>query len=192
MIKKQKSQSEGQLRIIGGQWRSRKITFMDAQGLRPTPDRVRETLFNWLAPHIEGASVLDVFTGSGALFFEALSRGAKHALALDTNPQVIKSLQYHLTLLDCSHAHVQLKNATAFLEQPSNQCFDIVFLDPPFHQNLLQPCCQLLESQHWLTEQAWIYTECEESNQQLQLPANWQLYREKKAGQVHYALWHRV
>lgn len=106
----------GQLRIIGGEWGSRRLTFPDAPGLRPTPDRVRETLFNWLAPYIAGARVLDVFTGSGALYFEALSRGASMGLALDSNAAAIASLRQNLNALNCTSGQVSQTDALRHLE----------------------------------------------------------------------------
>ncbi len=181
----------GQLRIIGGQWRSRRFTFPNAEGLRPTPDRVRETLFNWLAPYVCGARVLDAFTGSGALYLEALSRGASTALALDLNEQAIQSLRQHLASLQCSHSQLLQNDALRYLEQQTATPFDLVFLDPPFGHDLLAPCCHLLEQRGWLAEQAWIYTESETSPATLSLPKHWRLHREKQAGQVHYALWQR-
>lgn len=181
----------GQLRIIGGQWRSRRFSFPDGPGLRPTPDRVRETLFNWLAPHIEGAHVLDPFAGSGALLLEALSRGAASGLACDFNPASVASLRGHLATLQCDIADVRHGDALQLLAgQPLRQ-YDIALLDPPFHQNLLQSACQLLETQSWLAPDAWIYTESENLPSSLGLPGNWRLHREKHTGQVHYALWQR-
>lgn len=181
----------GQLRIIGGEWGSRKLSFPNAQGLRPTPDRVRETLFNWLAPHIVGAKVLDVFTGSGALFLEALSRGAAMAVALDSNREAISSLREHLGTLRCSVGDVQQTDALRYLAGTPPHTFDVVFLDPPFHQDLLKNACDLLEQGQWLTDNAWIYTESEKRPSELGLPANWRLHREQKAGQVYYTLWQR-
>src|SRR3989338_3194002 len=108
---------DGQLRIIGGQWRSRQFDFPMAHGLRPTPNRVRETLFNWLAPYVEGAKVLDVFAGSGALFLEALSRGAGSALALDLNSAAINSLRGHLLTLRCDNGQLLQTDALRHLEQ---------------------------------------------------------------------------
>ena len=182
----------GQLRIIAGQWRSRRLPVADGPGLRPTPDRVRETLFNWLAPYIEGARVLDPFTGAGALTLEALSRGAQSALALDLNSQSISNLKANLQLLQCNQAQVLQTDALAYLGQTASNSHDVVFLDPPFHQNLLHDACQLLENNGWLAAQAWIYTESETAPSALGLPANWRLHREKKAGVVHYALWERM
>jgi 16S rRNA (guanine966-N2)-methyltransferase len=183
---------DGQLRIIGGQWRSRQFNFPMAAGLRPTPNRVRETLFNWLAPYIEGAKVLDLFAGSGALFLEALSRGAGSALALDLNPTAISSLRDHLHTLNCDNGQLQQTNALLYLENPAAVTFDLVFLDPPFSQNLLLPACTLLEQNGWLAADAWVYTESENPPSGLGIPGNWRLHREQKAGQVYYALWQRT
>lgn len=182
---------QGQLRIIGGLWRSRRFAFPDAEGLRPTPDRVRETLFNWLAPYVSGARVLDPFTGSGALYLEALSRGAGMALALDVNANAIASLRHHLDTLKCGQGQLLQSDALRYLETQSPVAFDLVFLDPPFNRNLLQPACEVLERKGWLGERAWIYTESETAPSGLGLPTNWRLHREKKAGQVYYALWER-
>ena len=183
---------QGQLRIIAGQWRSRQFDFPMAHGLRPTPNRVRETLFNWLAPYIEGARVLDLFTGSGALFLEALSRGAGSALALDMNPAAINSLRDHLQTLRCENGTLLNSDALVYLQQVPTTPYDLVFLDPPFGQDLLQPACSLLEEKSWLAPRAWIYTESENPPSTLGLPGNWRLHREQKAGQVHYALWQRT
>ncbi|MES2818880.1 MAG: 16S rRNA (guanine(966)-N(2))-methyltransferase RsmD [Pseudomonadota bacterium] len=182
---------QGQLRIIGGQWRSRQFSFPMEHGLRPTPNRVRETLFNWLAPHIEGAKVFDPFAGSGALYLEALSRGASMALALDLNAQAIASLRQTLDTLNCSNGQLLQTDALRYLENQPSTAFDLVFLDPPFSQNLLLPACGLLEEKGWLAAHAWVYTESENAPSGLGLPANWRLHREQKAGQVHYALWQR-
>ena len=182
---------QGQLRIIGGQWRSRQFDFPMAHGLRPTPNRVRETLFNWLAPYVEGAKVLDVFAGSGALFLEALSRGAGSALALDLNSAAINSLRGHLLTLRCDNGQLLQTDALRHLEQQPAPPFDLVFLDPPFSQGLLLPACTLLEEKGWLASDAWVYTESENPPSSLGLPGNWRLHREQKAGQVYYALWER-
>ena len=182
---------QGQLRIIGGEWRSRRFAFPDGPGLRPTPDRVRETLFNWLAPYVEGAHVLDPFAGSGALLLEALSRGAASGLACDLNPASVNALRGHLATLQCSAGEIQLGDALQLLARPAPRCFDIVLLDPPFHKDLLQAACTLLEAQGWLAADAWVYTESETPPSTLGLPGNWRLHREKHTGQVHYALWQR-
>lgn len=184
--------TSSQIRIIGGEWRSRKLTVPDAPGLRPTPDRVRETLFNWLASYIGGARVLDAFTGSGALFLEALSRGASSGIALDLNTEAINNLRRNLELLDCDSAEVIRTDALQYLGSAAEQGFDIVLLDPPFHQDLLLNACQLLEANNWLNERAWIYTESEQAPSSLAVPNTWRLHREKHTGQVHYALWQKL
>ncbi|MFG0381887.1 16S rRNA (guanine(966)-N(2))-methyltransferase RsmD [Pseudomonas sp. zbq_18] len=181
----------GQLRIIGGEWRSRQFYFPMAHGLRPTPNRVRETLFNWLAPYVPGAQVLDCFTGSGALFLEALSRGASRALALDSNGNALAALRQTLTTLKCENGQLLQTNALQYLENQAATPYDLIFLDPPFGQDLLRPACELLEEKGWLAQDAWIYTESEAAPSALGLPGNWRLHREQKAGQVYYSLWQR-
>jgi 16S rRNA (guanine966-N2)-methyltransferase len=183
--------SQGQLRIIGGDWRSRRLSFPDAPGLRPTPDRVRETLFNWLAPYVGAARVLDPFAGSGALLLEALSRGASRGLALELNPAAVSALRGNLELLRAGNGEVRQTDALQHLQDAAAEPFDLVFLDPPFHKDLLAPACQLLEERGWLAPRAWIYTESENAPSSLGLPGNWRLHREKHTGQVHYALWQR-
>ncbi|MDY0249784.1 MAG: 16S rRNA (guanine(966)-N(2))-methyltransferase RsmD [Pseudomonas sp.] len=179
------------VRIIGGEWRSRKVSVPEVPGLRPTPDRVRETLFNWLAPTIQGARVFDAFTGSGALFLEALSRGASTALALDLNTDAVSNLRRNLALLECDNAQVLRTDALQYLSRPAEQGFDIVLLDPPFHQDLLLSACELLDRNGWLNDRAWIYTESEQAPSSLGVPSTWRLHREKHTGQVHYALWQK-
>ena len=181
-----------QLRIIAGEWRSRRFTFTEQPGLRPTPDRVRETLFNWLSGRVEGSRCLDPFAGSGALTLEALSRGAAYALACDSSRDVVNTLRGHLQTLDCTHADIQQQDALAFLAGSPEKPYDLVFLDPPFHQGLLAPSCAALEANGWLTANAWIYTESELRPTQLERPSNWSLHREKRAGQVWYSLWQRT
>lgn len=177
------------LRIIAGKWRGRKVPFPDGEGLRPTSDRIRETLFNWLAPVINGANCLDLFSGSGALSLEALSRGAAQATLLDANNQATRQLQKNLTDLECSNAQVITTNSLKWLQekQTGENRFDVVFLDPPFNQQLLAPTCELLEEKQLIAEESYIYIETEASLA-LQIPDNWRILREKKAGQVAYYL----
>ncbi|AYC31109.1 16S rRNA (guanine(966)-N(2))-methyltransferase RsmD [Pseudomonas cavernae] len=182
---------QGELRIIGGAWRSRKFSFPMAHGLRPTPNRVRETLFNWLAPYVAGAKVLDLFAGSGALYLEALSRGAGSALAVDTHMAAIASLRQTLATLKCDNGQLLHGDGLRHLESQPATPFDLVFLDPPFGHDLLESACTLLEAKGWLAADAWIYTESEAAPSSLALPSNWRLHREQKAGQVYYALWQR-
>ncbi len=176
-----------QLRIIGGTWRSRKVSFPDVEGLRPSPDRVRETLFNWLAPIISGARCLDLFTGSGALGLEALSRGAGAVVFVDRDSRVISQLQENLKLLKAEGASVVSADALSYLQRPA-QPFDIVFLDPPFRRELLAPCCEALEQGGWLSANAYIYLEAERALGTPALPAGWELLRSKSAGEVGYHL----
>lgn len=186
-----KQNKPSQLRIIAGEWRSRRFSFTEQPGLRPTPDRVRETLFNWLNAHIEGARCLDLFTGSGALTLEALSRGARHVLACDLSREVVASLRGHMQTLGCDRAEIRQQDALALLASPPSEPFDLIFVDPPFHQELLEPACAALEQNGWLSTDALIYTESESAPEQLCIPANWQAHRQKKAGQVWYSLWQR-
>lgn len=178
------------LRIIGGEWRSRKIRFPDLPQLRPTPDRVRETLFNWLMPVIEGARCLDLFAGSGALGLEALSRGAAEVVFVDRDKQVLEYLRATFSLLKTEHASVVQADALSYLAS-TPQSFDIVFLDPPFNAELVLPCCTALETQAWLTPRAYIYIETASQTPLTGLPANWHVLREKTAGQVCYRLLQR-
>lgn len=177
-----------QLRIIGGQWRGRKLHFPSLPGLRPTGDRIRETLFNWLQADIVGARCLDVFAGSGALGFEAVSRGAQSALLLEQHPLACQHLNAHVALLKTTSVEVRAMDALAFLQQAPVQAFNGVFLDPPFAHNLWQPVVDALLARPWLAPGAWIYVE---SGPQLVLntPPHWQLHRQKMAGSVQYRLY---
>ncbi|MDE1465047.1 16S rRNA (guanine(966)-N(2))-methyltransferase RsmD [Spartinivicinus poritis] len=181
------------LRIIGGQWRSRKLAIPDLPGLRPTTDRVRETLFNWLMQAIPGANCLDAYSGTGALGLEALSRGAKFVQFIETSPAAAQQLSQHLSQLQVSRDDANITNTDAvmWLSQPGNQQFDVVFLDPPFHQGLLNQTCQLLETGDWLAADAYIYVEAEQDLTTLQVPACWQIHRQKQAGQVCFYLFKR-
>lgn len=172
-----------QLRIIGGTWRSRRLDFPDVEGLRPTPDRVRETLFNWLMPVIHGARCLDLFSGSGALGLEALSRGAASVVLLDRDPRVIATLRKHLATLNAEGAVLYQQSALDYLQGESTP-FDVIFLDPPFRQGLLPPVMELLNTHGWLAPGARIYIEQESEQPMASLPEGWELLRELKAGQV--------
>lgn len=184
------SVSAGQIRIIGGQWRGRKLPVPDSAGLRPTTDRVRETLFNWLAPDIQEARCLDCFAGSGALGLEALSRYAASATLLELERSVAQQLSQNLQTLRATQAKVVQTNTLQWLSQPGEQ-FDVVFVDPPFRKGLLQETLTLLEQNGWLAAEALIYVESEVENGAPVAPANWDLYREKIAGQVAYRLYQR-
>lgn len=183
-----------QLRIIGGLWRGRKLSFPEVDGLRPTGDRIRETLFNWLAPDIQGARCLDVFAGSGALGLEALSRGAESSLLLERNFAAAQQLKANLQLLQASNGRVEQVDSLNWLTGPQSQqpshAFDIVFIDPPFALELWDKIAAALEASNWLADDAVIYLEAPR-DAQLQLPAHWHLHRDKQAGQVSYRLYHR-
>jgi 16S rRNA (guanine966-N2)-methyltransferase len=170
------------LRIIGGRWRGRKLRFPPVEGLRPSPDRVRETLFNWLQPFIEGARCLDLFAGSGAFGLEALSRGAAEVVLVDREPRVIAQLEAHRELLGAEGLQLVRADALAYLQGPPSP-FDIVFLDPPFRRGLLGPCCEALAA-GWLQPGARVYIEAEAELEALPLPAGWEVVRSKRAGQV--------
>jgi len=188
-IKNKNKKSTNQLRIIAGQWRGRKLEFADGEGLRPTMDRIRETLFNWLQGDITGARCLDLFTGSGALGFEALSRGAAEVVMIDTNQQAIRMIQQNLDLLSVDNAQLLQMDAQQFLKNGAmDQTFDIVFLDPPFNQQLIQPFCHYLQASGCLSEQSMVYIEMEKNNKLTDLPAGWGVTKEKKAGQLAYYL----
>lgn len=175
------------LRIIAGEWRSRQLPIPNVEGLRPTPDRVRETLFNWINPYLPGAVCADLFCGSGALGLEALSRGAKQLTFVDNAKLVTRQMTDNLATLQASQAQVIQQAADAYLNQPANQAFDIVFLDPPFRKGWLEKVIPLLE-QGWLAERALVYIEMEKETPLTVLPEHWQLSKEKVAGQLVYRL----
>ncbi|MFT3742334.1 MAG: 16S rRNA (guanine(966)-N(2))-methyltransferase RsmD [Gammaproteobacteria bacterium] len=188
-----KSSSHSKLRIIGGKWRGRNLPFPIVPGLRPTPNRVRETLFNWLQFDLQDACCLDLFAGSGALSFEALSRGARFACMIDQAPAALNQLQENAEHLS-AQSQVQILKAT--IPQNLSQLvflhpFNIVFLDPPFHQNLITPCIEQLEQLKCLAPQAWIYIEAE-VGLALSFPSHWEVVKAKKAGAVAYYLVKRI
>ena len=189
-MKKPNHAGSGQIRIIGGQWRGRKLPVPESPGLRPTTDRVRETLFNWLAPSIVDANCLDCFAGSGALGLEALSRYAASATLLEMERGVAQQLQKNLATLKASNAKVVNTNTLAFLAQAGTP-HHIVFVDPPFRKGLLEETLKLLENNGWLSDEALIYIESEVENGLPPVPMNWHVYREKVAGQVAYRLYQR-
>lgn len=184
--------STQRLRIIGGEWRSRIIQFPAAEGLRPTGDRIRETLFNWLAPYVSGANCLDLFAGSGILGLEALSRGAQHCTAIELNPQAAKQLQNNKQLLQASKLEIIEGNAMRFIGEPASAKFDLVFLDPPFADNRIEQVCRQLEDHHWLACNAWIYCEQPADRAHFATPENWRLHRNKSTGGVNCQLFSRI
>ncbi|WP_213996161.1 16S rRNA (guanine(966)-N(2))-methyltransferase RsmD [Arsukibacterium sp.] len=184
-----KTGQPGFVRIISGQWRGRRLPVADVTGLRPTTDRVKETLFNWLMHDINDSIVLDCFSGSGALAFEALSRYAGFTSLIEKDPAQAKRLQTLLASFNVTEAEVINIDCLRFLAQPASRQYQIVLVDPPFRQNLALPCCQLLEQNGWLSENALIYLETEKELPIADIPANWSLLKEKIAGQLAYRLW---
>ena len=183
--------SRNRLRIIGGQWRGRKLEFPSIAAIRPTPDRVRETVFNWLQNDIAGARCLDLFAGSGALGLEALSRGAATVEFIDCEPRIGQYLRETLQLLNTSQGNVHVADSLKWLAT-TEPPFDVVFLDPPFGADVLPSVCQRLEQGGWLAPTALIYIECSATANLPQLPANWAVIKSKTAGQVGYHLARRM
>lgn len=186
-----KNKARGKIRIIGGKWRSRLISFPDIEDLRPSPNRVRETVFNWLSPYLASAICLDCFAGSGALGYEALSRGAKFCVFIDNAAEVARNLkrtgdELQTTQIEIIHAD--------FLSVIQNLHFkfDVVFLDPPFRQNLIRECATALETSALLKDRCFIYIETEAELLSLPVPENWKIIKQKVAGQVAYYLIERT
>jgi 16S rRNA (guanine966-N2)-methyltransferase len=175
------------LRIIGGTWRGRKLRFPASEAIRPTPDRVRETLFNWLGAAVRGAQCLDLFAGSGALGLEALSRGAAQVTFVERDANAARALSMLLTEWQAANARVERADALRYLAGVARP-LDIVFLDPPFASQLLSQAAVLLDERHWLKSGALIYVECAACDDLPQLPASWQPLKAKQAGEVGYHL----
>ncbi len=175
------------LRIISGEWRGRILTFPDHPGIRPTPDRVRETLFNWLQPTILGARCLDLFAGSGALGLEALSRGAAQVDFVERDRKSAAAIRGHLETLNTERGRIVAGDALHFLQQSDLQRYDLIFLDPPFGQGLLERALQLL-GERPVSDRLQLYIETEQAVSDLPLPQGWGATRSGEAGQVRYML----
>ena len=182
---------DGFIRLISGKWRGKKLPVKDLQGLRPTTDRTKETLFNWLMHDIRDANCLDCFSGSGSLGFEALSRFASNVEFIERDINVVKQLQLNAQQLQSSDATIIHADTIKYLSKQSDKAFNIVFVDPPFNCDLVQPCCALLEENEYLADNALIYIERESTIDSLTLPNHWQLIKEKQTGQVIYQLYRR-
>ncbi|MDP1540101.1 MAG: 16S rRNA (guanine(966)-N(2))-methyltransferase RsmD [Moraxellaceae bacterium] len=180
-----------ELRIIAGRWRSRRVRFLDVPGLRPTPDRVRETLYNWLQFEITRCHVLDLFAGSGALAFEAASRGAEQVTLIEKDAQQAQCLRQNLALLEAESCQLICADSLQWLKQAPTKAYDLVLLDPPFNLGLVKQVIDRLMQQAWLKPSAWVYIETELSPEALELPAQFALHRQTRAGLVH-ALLYRV
>ena len=180
------------LRIIGGQWRGRRLAFTPAEGLRPTTDRVRETLFNWLAPSIHGARCLDLFAGSGALGLEALSRGAASCDFVDTSTTALRQIKEHLGILQAQAlGHCHAADALTFL-QGARGGYEIIFIDPPFGRALVDPVCRQLARSALVASGGLVYVETAVRDPVPTVPAEWRLHREKVAGEVIYRLFEQA
>ena len=176
-------QSSGNIRIIAGNARSRRIRFTAYQGLRPTPDRVRETLFNWLSDQISGAICLDLYAGSGALGLEALSRGAIEVTFVESNRRVVSDLRHNIQLLNFTNGTVLADHADSFLRKTDQQ-FDLVFLDPPYDLKGFTKTLSLINSREILRPGASIYVEQRSNVEGLEIPADWEIYRQQQCGEV--------
>jgi 16S rRNA (guanine966-N2)-methyltransferase len=181
--------SAGEIRIIGGRLRGRRIAVPDAPGLRPTPDRVRETLFNWLAPHLAGARVLDLFAGTGALGLEAFSRGAAEVTLVEQQRVVLAALRESLQRLGIAQIQVIADDALAFLAGDGAQ-YDLILLDPPFAAGLLLPALQAVVRYRRLAPGGLCYVEQPRDAEPPALPEGWNLHRSGYAGEVGYYLLH--
>lgn len=180
--------ARGSLRIIGGGWRGRRVHFPDIPGLRPTPDRVRETLFNWLQHTVAAARCLDLFAGSGALGLEALSRGAHEAVFVEHSALAAQALRAELqTLGGSARARVVETGAARFLAAPGEP-FDIIFVDPPFGEGAVGEFLPLIAQRPWIRPGGLVYIESERQLGAPTLPASWELLKSKSAGEVGYHL----
>jgi 16S rRNA (guanine966-N2)-methyltransferase len=178
----------GRLRIVAGKWRSRLLEIADVPGLRPTSARIRETLFNWLAPRIAGARCLDLFAGTGALGLEALSRGATDCVFVEKSTKAAKTLQANIVTLQADSAVVYETSAAKFLQKGGAKRYEIAFLDPPFAAEMLPEICKLLEQSSVLADNACIYIEEDRNHPELRLPERWQVLKTKNSGNVRYSL----
>ena len=187
--RKQSGKSQaGRLRIVAGNWRSRLLDIADVEGLRPTGERIRETLFNWLAPTIGGSRCLDLFAGTGALGLEALSRGASDVVFIEQSPVAAKQLRTNIEILDARGASVLQGDALDFLRRKPGRRYDIVFVDPPFALDALEETCRLLAETGHLADNALVYIEEARSREGPTLPERWQVLKDKTAGNVRYML----
>jgi len=180
---------QGQLRIIGGRWRGRKLHFQALDGLRPTGDRIRETLFNWLAASIDESRCVDLFAGSGALGLEALSRGAAHCDFVDISPRALEDIRSHVATLGAqASATCHAAAAEQFLGRATGP-YDLVFVDPPFSRELVAPVCRQLEERGLLAPASLVYVETAAKTPEPAVPGGWHKHREKISGQVAYRLY---
>ena len=178
----------GRLRIVAGKWRGRLLDIADEPGLRPTSERVRETLFNWLAPSIHDARCLDLFAGTGALGFEALSRGATQVVFVDNSRRATKAIEKSAKTLNATGALVHRTDAIDYLRTARPASFDIIFLDPPFADDRLDDLCRLIDKLGLLAPGGRVYLEQDRAKPGITLPEHWRLLKDKTAGNVRYML----
>lgn len=178
----------GQVRIISGAWRGQQLPVPDAPGLRPTPDRVRETVFNWLQPRIEGSRCLDLFAGTGALGFESASRGARRVVLVESSTALAELLNASRERLGAQQVQVVNQDVMHFLGESQPEPFDVIFADPPFGSEQLPDLCRLLSAGGWLASDARVYLEAERDIGVPSVPDTWVLLRSKTAGEVGYHL----
>ena len=180
-----KSNASNQVRINAGVWRSRLLKFPDVEGLRPTPERVRQTVFNWLGQDLTGKTCLDLFAGTGAFGFEALSRNAKNVVMVENSGAAYQALQQNQQLLDAKNSQILRQDVLAYLSQNTQQ-FDVIFCDPPYHKDWLNKILPTL-NQH-LSPNGLVYVEAEFALESSELLSGWQLIKQNKAGNVYYHL----
>ena len=185
---KGKKKPRGRLRIVAGNWRSRVLEIAAVPGLRPTSERIRETLFNWLEPRIAGARCLDLFAGTGALGLEALSRGAASVVFVENSPGAVDALRKNVSSLNASAAEIQSTNAISYLQMAPAGSFDLVFLDPPFDDDNPDELCRLIDERGLLARGANVYLEQDRARAEPSLPDGWSVVKNKTAGNVRYML----
>ncbi|NCF24958.1 MAG: 16S rRNA (guanine(966)-N(2))-methyltransferase RsmD [Gammaproteobacteria bacterium] len=178
----------GRLRIVAGKWRSRLLDIAEVPGLRPTSERVRETLFNWLAPSIQGARCLDLFAGTGALGFEALSRGATSVIFVENSRRAAKAIEKSAQILDASGAVIHCGDAAEYVRNAQPASFDILFLDPPFADDRLEALCRQIDEHGILAPGGRVYLEQDRAKPETPLPDRWRVQKNKTAGKVRYML----
>ncbi len=188
MASRAKHPGRGRIRIVAGRWRGRLLQVPRIEGLRPTPDRIRETVFNWLAPEIAAAEVLDLYAGSGILGLEALSRGAARAEFVERQPQLASAIADSLVSLRAGpHAKIVRADVIQYLRGPA-RAVDGVFADPPYQQVDHQQLCTLLAEGGWLRDDAWVYLEQSAKAGEPELPPEFTINKSKTGGQVRYML----
>ena len=183
--------ASNKVKIIAGQWRGRNLPFPDIKGLRPTPVRVRETVFNWLQYDVIASRCLDLYAGSGALGMEAASRGAKAVVQVEDDAQVCRQLKQNAELVSASQVKIVQQDVFRYLAGNA-QMYDLVFLDPPFSKGYSVRAANWLEEKLWLANHAKIYIEVENTLKLTGLPENWKKLKHKKAGEVAYYLFERM